>query len=120
MPSQTPGEQPFDRLPPCPATLAGMERRHRIRIDGRRWLLVVGVRNLRDRWGDCDPPDSKRRRIRVADQARGTAFVDTLIHELIHARWWHLDETEVTEFAAEVTAVLQLLRDVVIEALEDE
>lgn len=95
------------------------EQRHRIRIDGRRWLLVIGAR-LRDRWGDCDPPDSKRRRIRVSDQARGTAFVDTLIHELIHARWWSIDEQEVTEFAAEVTAVLQLLRDRVIEALEDE
>lgn len=33
-------------------------------------------------------------------------FVEVLLHELIHARWWCLDEGEVTEFAEEAAAVL--------------
>jgi hypothetical protein len=34
-------------------------------------------------------------------------FVEVLLHELIHARWWCLDEGEVTEFAEEASAVLE-------------
>lgn len=97
-----------------------MERRHRISINGKRWTLVLKAAKMRDRWGDCTNPASKRRQVRVSSQAKGTAFLDTLIHELIHARWWSLCETEVTEFAAELTAILRLLREDVIEALEDD
>ena len=94
-------------------------RRHRISIGGRKWLLEVGVKIPNDRWGDCSNPNSKRRRIRIHRAARGEVFLDVLLHELIHARWWALCETEVTEFANELTAILRMFREEVIEALED-
>jgi hypothetical protein len=47
-------------------------------------------------------------------------WLDVLLHELIHARWWALCETEVTDFASELSAVLLLLRNDVIEAMEEE
>lgn len=94
-------------------------RRYRISIGGRKWLLEVGVQIPDDRWGDCSHPNSKKRRIRIHRAARGEVFLDVLLHELIHARWWALCETEVTEFANELTAILRKFKEEVIEALED-
>lgn len=72
-----------------------------------------------DRWGDCSNPSGRNRRIRISRSAKGLLWLDVLIHELIHARWWALCETEVTAFASELTAILRLLREEVEEALED-
>ena len=94
-------------------------RRHRIAIGGKRWTLELGAKLPVDRWGDCSNPSSKNRRIRIGN-ARGMQWLDVLLHELIHARWWALCETEVTDFASELSAVLLLLRNDVIEAMEEE
>lgn len=97
------------------------ERRFRINIGGLVYELIIeAARVPKDRWGDCSPPNAKRRRIRVSNRCTGTAFIDTLLHELIHARWWCLDESEVSEFATEVAEVFRVLKDLVIEALDDE
>lgn len=82
-------------------------------------MLEVGAAIPNDRWGDCSNPNSKRRLVRIHRAARGEVFLDVLLHELIHARWWALCETEVTEFAQELTAILRMFREEVIEALED-
>lgn len=95
-------------------------RRHRIQIGGLKWTLEVGGRMPPDRWGDTTPPTSKNRRIRVSGAARGEKFVDVLIHELIHARWWNICESEVTEFAKEITAILRLFPEEVMEAIAED
>ena len=57
----------------------------------------------KDRLGDCNDETGT---IRVSETLVGVDFVEGLLHELIHARWWCLDEGEVTEFAEEAAAVL--------------
>lgn len=93
-------------------------RRHRITINKRRWLLDVAARLPSDKWGDCSDPATKNREIRVSKSAKGSIWLEVLLHELIHARWWALCETEVTEFAKELVSILSLLREEVAEALE--
>jgi len=95
-------------------------RRHRISIGGQRWTLEVGAVLPRDRWADCDPPTARRRLIRISNAATGATFLDCVIHELIHARWWALCESEVKEFAEELTAVLRLFSEQVIDAMEED
>ncbi|MEY3205070.1 MAG: hypothetical protein RLZZ21_1401 [Planctomycetota bacterium] len=46
--------------------------------------------------------------------------METLLHELIHSRWWALDETEVSEFAEEAVAVLRQFPDELAAMLEDD
>ncbi len=58
--------------------------------------------------------------IRISRHAVGLEFVETLLHELIHARWWALDETEVSEFAEEAVAILRKFPDELSAMLEDE
>lgn len=94
-------------------------RRHRISIGGKRWLLELGAKLPSDRWGDCTNPNNRNRRIRIGN-ARGIGWLDVLLHELIHARWWALCESEVNEFASELSAVLLLLREQVLEAMEED
>lgn len=95
-------------------------KRHRIVINGQRWLLDTAARLPNDRWGDCSEPLKKNRKIRVSKSAKGNLWLEVLLHEMIHARWWALCETEVTAFAKEVVAVLALLREEVAEALDVE
>lgn len=93
----------------------------RVNIGGRKWRLDAAA-PLRPPicWGDCDPPTARRPAIRISRRASGLEFVETLIHELIHARWWALDETEVSEFAEEIVAILRQFPDEVAAMLEDE
>jgi len=54
--------------------------------------------------GDCD---YTRKRIRVSNKLKGRDFADTIIHELIHARWADLSEEAVAEFATEIACCLE-------------
>jgi hypothetical protein len=74
-----------------------------VHIGDRRWRIRV-CRVPSDRLGDCS---TEKGTIRVSSKLVGVDFVEVLLHELIHARWWCLDEGEVTEFAEEASAVLE-------------
>lgn len=93
----------------------------RVNIGGRKWRIDAAA-PLRPPhcWGDCDPPTNPRPVIRISRLAVGLEFVETLLHELIHARWWAIDETEVSEFAEEAVAILRQFPDELAAMLEDE
>ena len=74
-----------------------------VHIGDRKWRIRV-CRVPSDRLGDCNTEPGT---IRVSHKLAGLDFVNVLLHELIHARWWCLDESEVTEFAEEASAVLE-------------
>ena len=81
-----------------------MERRSAtVHIGQKKWKIRVCAVPT-DRLGDCN---DETRTIRVSNKLVGVDFVEVLLHELIHARWWCLDEGEVTEFAEEAAAVLE-------------
>jgi hypothetical protein len=74
-----------------------------VHIGQKKWRIRV-CRVPADRLGDCNDETGT---IRVSNKLVGVDFVEVLLHELIHARWWCLDEGEVTEFAEEAAAVLE-------------
>jgi len=94
----------------------------RVHIGGRKFRIDA-VAPLRPKppafWGDCDPPTVARPLIRISRHAEGLEFVETLLHELIHARWWMLEKTEVSEFAEEAIAILRQFPDELEAMLED-
>ena len=73
-----------------------------VHIGQKKWKIRVCAVPT-DRLGDCNDETGT---IRVSNKLVGVDFVEVLLHELIHARWWCLDEGEVTEFAEEAAAVL--------------
>lgn len=74
-----------------------------VHIGQKKWKIRVCAVPT-DRLGDCNDETGT---IRVSEKLVGVDFVEVLLHELIHARWWCLDEGEVTEFAEEAAAVLE-------------
>lgn len=71
-------------------------------IAGQRWKITRA--RLRNLYGDCN---YELRRIRVDDRLTGSDRLDTLLHELIHARWPDIAEESVAEFAGMLTTVLE-------------
>jgi len=71
-------------------------------IAGQRWR--VRWARLRAAYGECD---YERREIRLAKGLAGRELMDTLLHELIHARWPDIAEESVLEFAAILTEALE-------------
>jgi len=74
----------------------------RVWINGQRWT-IRRCRVSPDRWGDCC---YETKTIRISDRLTGEAFLNTLVHELIHARWPDLNEQAVRDFADELTGVI--------------
>ena len=70
-------------------------------IADQRWKIRRA--KLRGVYGDCD---YATRTIRIHHTLTGTDFLDTLLHEMIHARWPDLHEDAVCEFAETLTAVV--------------
>lgn len=66
-----------------------------------RWTLVPA--RLAGVYGECD---YDKKTIRIHHTLRGIELLDTLIHELIHARWPDLSEDAVEEFASTLAAIV--------------
>ena len=72
------------------------------RIRGQRWRIRF-VPNLGDAEGICDKPN---RIIRIAKGYPEQNTLDSVIHELIHAALWDLDEEAVAETANSISEAL--------------
>ena len=76
----------------------------RVKILSKFWNLRFAP-NLGNR-GDCDPPTAPGKEIRVSSSLRGEERFEVLIHELVHAAGWHIDETFVETFARDTARAL--------------
>lgn len=77
----------------------------RVLILGRFWELRF-VKNLANR-GDCDPPQTKGKMIRIKSSLNGEEELEVILHELIHAAEWKLRaEEHVEEEARDFARIL--------------
>lgn len=77
-------------------------RRRTVYVNGQRWKVARNEK-LRDCYGICE---YDTRTIRLRDGLSGVDLLDTLIHELIHARWPDLHEEAVVEFSETLSGFL--------------
>ena len=75
-----------------------------VRLVGKRWRLQFVPRLADD--GRCDPPDRPHKTISIARRLRGERQLDVLLHELLHACNWQLDEEHITQTATDIARVL--------------
>lgn len=76
----------------------------RVTVMNRYWRLRF-ARLLFHR-GDCDPPTRAKKEIRVDPRLQGEERLEVLLHEMVHAAGWHIDETFVEQFAADAARAL--------------
>lgn len=76
----------------------------KVKVLGKLWQLRFAP-NMANR-GDCDAPSKRGKEIRVSSSLRGEERLEVLIHELVHAAGWHIDETFVEQFARDAARTL--------------
>ena len=77
-------------------------KRRTVYIGDQRWKLARD-RRLRGSYGECD---YAAKTIRICSTLVGLDLLDTLIHEVIHARWPDLHEEAVEEVATTLAGIL--------------
>lgn len=77
----------------------------RVTIRGRYWRLVRG-RLPRDVDGLCDPPAALAKSITIRKGLPMRDELRVLIHEMLHAGLWDLDEQAVDEISTDISNVL--------------
>lgn len=73
---------------------------------GKRWRLVhvAGIKND----GDCDAPTTPGKTIRIRQALRGRdrEYLETVLHELLHAADWHKEHEWVEDVSAAAARLL--------------
>jgi len=75
-----------------------------VTLCGKRWQLRFVPRLNAD--GECDAPGHVGKAIRIAARLRGQRRLAVLIHEMLHACGWPLDEEFVDQAAHDIAHVL--------------
>lgn len=76
----------------------------RVTVRGKRWNLVFT--RLKKSMGTCDAVTVPNKKIRVSNKLKGVRLLDTIIHELMHAGMWDLDEECIHEVASDIAKTL--------------
>ena len=77
-----------------------------ITILGKRWELKITSHLSRDCRGECEPPDSPRKEIRIRKSLKGREFLEITLHEILHAADWSKDEEWIEQVADDISKVL--------------
>lgn len=78
----------------------------RIKIGKKYWKIFSTNSLPKNLDGTCDKPCTVGRSIQISERLCGEEMLDTIIHEMMHARHWDLSEEAVTEFASDVARFL--------------
>lgn len=80
-----------------------------LKILGKVWSLEYPAKRLPpDRWGDCDSPETPKRKIRIHKDidVNSKQFLNIFLHEYTHAGEFTKDESWVKEFSDDLTKIL--------------
>jgi hypothetical protein len=61
---------------------------------------------LRDRDGDCDPPNKAEKKIRLYKGMSGKRALEVALHEPLHAIFWDLEESAIDEIGKDLSDFL--------------
>ena len=69
-----------------------------VTIGGKRWTLQF---KRIDDYGRCDPPTNRAKKISLSPGIKkdDVLYMETVLHEVLHAACWNLDEEIVGEYA---------------------
>lgn len=80
-----------------------------LRILGKVWSLEYPAKRLPpDRWGDCDSPETPKRKIRIRKDVKVNSkqFLTLVLHECSHAAFWEKEEKEIDKFSKDIATIL--------------
>lgn len=75
-----------------------------VKILGKVWKLrYVSIKKY---YGECDPPSFPNKEIRIAKGLSSEKELEILLHEMLHAAFWNLDESTVDRVAKDFSKAL--------------
>lgn len=82
-----------------------------ITIRGKRWKVrrvkARQMKHSKERpQGECDAPNETAKEIRVLHVLSGRVLLEVLIHEMLHAAFWDMDETAIEEAGRDIAKAL--------------
>jgi hypothetical protein len=77
----------------------------RIKLLGKRWNWLYATPSSGNA-GDCDPPDTPHRTIRICPRLKGVERLEIELHEMLHGTDWHKDEEWVRCVSHDIAGVL--------------
>jgi hypothetical protein len=77
----------------------------RVKVGGKYYNLHF-TRLKGKAWGYCDPPNTPQKRIWIHNRMGSKKTMEILIHEMLHALSWHIDEDHVAQAAHDMATVL--------------
>ena len=94
----------FDQSEQLPTEYADAQAIDTVYIRDLSWQ-VVRV-EMQDDWGQCDPPSSETRQIRIHTELSGKHELEIFLHEFLHAAFWDIDEEVVASVAVDYSNAL--------------
>ena len=91
--------------------MVGDQLRLRVKVMGKLWNLLfvpeskIPKINGEPNTGLTDSPGTKDKSMRVATELEGEERFEIILHELMHAGNWHLDEEFVREFCEDAARI---------------
>jgi hypothetical protein len=77
-------------------------RKRQVKLMGSEWTLAF-TRRMKDCYGYCN---NRTKRIAIDQSTKGQKRLEILIHEMLHACGWHIDENFVKEAAKDMATIL--------------
>lgn len=78
----------------------------KIKILDKIWELKFLKLNKRHERGRCDSPFSPNKKILIDSRLEGEEKLEVLIHEMLHAAFWNIDEWYIDKSAKDISHVL--------------
>lgn len=80
-----------------------------VTFNRKRWKIIF--EKMATSRGMCDSPETKNKAIRIDPRVKKNdlLYLDTVMHEALHAACWNLDEEFVEEYATKTAQLLYRL-----------
>lgn len=82
------------------------KRNKNIILRGRRYKFLRTKVIPRDSWGICTDPSFTNREIRVHKKLKGLKEFEVIVHEMLHACFWDIDEEVIREVGIDISRAL--------------
>lgn len=82
------------------------KKQHVVKLRGKRYKIEKTGKVGSDLWGYCTDPKFTNRLIKIHKMLENDEELEILIHEMLHACFWDLDEEVVSEVGRDLSKAL--------------
>ena len=75
-------------------------------LRGKRYKIIKTLNLPRESWGICTDPSFTKREIKIHKKLKGAKEFEILIHEMLHACFWDIDENVIKEAGKDIAKAL--------------